>query len=168
MNFPLNEGAAAPVSVVIDGVEGFRQLLGRTLGPSRAMEITQERIETFCRAVDNFEWTHWDEARCQQSRFGTTIAPAAFIQAIFPYQWHSLAELRGFKSAVIAGSDRFRLLTPLRKGSVLHLLATVAAIEDRGKDAAVFLDLQWEIPGGGPAAVARYVLRLTTAGISAD
>jgi acyl dehydratase len=46
--------------LVIDGLDGFRALVGKTVGPSDPVEVTRARIEHFCRAVDNDEWTHWD------------------------------------------------------------------------------------------------------------
>jgi acyl dehydratase len=55
----------------------IRQLasrVGEEVGVSPWVEITQERIDTFARAIEDFQWIHVDPARAQDSPFGGTIA----------------------------------------------------------------------------------------------
>ena len=48
--------------------------VGQEVGVSPWIEITQERIDTFARAIEDFQWIHVDPARAKSSPFGGTIA----------------------------------------------------------------------------------------------
>ncbi|HET6812323.1 MAG TPA: MaoC/PaaZ C-terminal domain-containing protein, partial [Acidimicrobiales bacterium] len=48
---------------VIDGVEGLRGAVGRHLGHSSWMQVTQERIDLFAEATGDHQWIHVDPAR---------------------------------------------------------------------------------------------------------
>jgi acyl dehydratase len=146
--------------ITIDGLDGFRKLVGSTIGPSEPIEVTQDRIAAFCHAVENDEWTHFDEERCKQAGFGTTIAPGMLTQAYFPKLWFGLVDIRNVSRMLIVGSDRVRLIAPLKRGQRFTMSATVARVEERDNALGVFLDLAWTVVGETkPVAVATYVMR---------
>lgn len=146
--------------VVIDGLDGFRALEGRTLGPSRAVEVTQDIIAQFCGAVENDEWIHWDEERCRASSFGTTIAPGMLTPSYFPRLWFELVEIRNIKSMLMLGSDRIRLLAPLKRGARFQMSVTIARVEEREKGIAVHLDATFHVVGEEkPASIANFIIR---------
>jgi acyl dehydratase len=146
--------------VVIDGLDGFRALVGKRVGTSAAVEVTQEKIEEFCRAVDNDEWIHWDIERCKKSPFGTTIAPGMFTQAYFSKLWFEMVDIRNIKNMLFMGSDRVRLLAPLKCGSKFTMTVDVAKVEERDKGIAVFYDVTWNVVGADkPVTVATFIIR---------
>jgi acyl dehydratase len=50
-------------------------LVGQELGPTRWIDVTQERIDAFAGATDDPQWIHVDRERAsRESPFGTTIA----------------------------------------------------------------------------------------------
>ena len=42
--------------------------VGEEVGVSPWIEVTQERIDTFAKAIDDFQWIHVDPARAKNSR----------------------------------------------------------------------------------------------------
>ena len=134
-------------TVVIEGLAGFAPLEGKVLGTSGAFEITQERIEQFCRSVDNTEWIHWDEERCKKSPFGTTVAPGMMAAALFPKLFFDLVDICGVETMLFQGSDRIRLLGPIRKGAKLTQAVKVARVETREKGLSVAYEVTWNLVG---------------------
>lgn len=148
-------------TVTIDGLEGFRKWEGRELFRSAPMEITKAKIQDFCRALDNTEWLHWDEERCRNSPLGDIVAPAMLIPSLFPtFYWESV-EIINIPQFLFLGSDRVRIVSPIRVGSELVATARVERIEERGKGIAVFYDTRFDVVGDddGPAAVGMFIVR---------
>ena len=48
--------------------------IGQEVGVSPWVDVTQERIDLFARAIDDPQWIHVDVERAKGSPFGTTIA----------------------------------------------------------------------------------------------
>jgi acyl dehydratase len=146
--------------VIIDGLDGFRSMVGKTIGPSDPIEVTQQRIESFCHAVDNDEWIHFDEERCRKAGYGTTIAPGMLTQAYFSKLWFQLVDIRNVPRMLFLGSDRVRLLAPLKKGQAFTMSATIARVEEKDNGIAVYLDCTWNVVGQEkPVTVATFVIR---------
>ena len=117
---------------VIDGLDGFRALVGETIGTSGLVEVTQQRIERFCESVDNDEWIHWDVERCKASPFGNTIAPSMFTLAYFSKLFFEMVEIENVPNMLFLGSDRVRLLAPLVCGEKFNI--TVKLERGRGEE----------------------------------
>ncbi|MGB3273542.1 MAG: MaoC/PaaZ C-terminal domain-containing protein [Xanthobacteraceae bacterium] len=147
-------------SIVIDGLSGFAPLEGTTLGTAGPIEITQDRIDQFCRSTENTEWIHWDEERCKASPFGTTIAPGMMAAALFPKLFFDLVEIRNVDTMLFQGSDRIRLLAPLVQGARLTQTVKVGRVEPRERGLSVSYDVTWNTVGSDkPIGVATFVVR---------
>ncbi len=146
--------------VVINGLDGFRRMVGQSIGPSRPIELTQERIESFCRAVDNDEWFHFDKERCIAEGLGATIAPGMLTQAYFSKQWFEMVDIVDVSRMLLLGSDKVRLLAPLKCGQSFTMTATIARVEEKENGIAVYLDVVWQATGQErPIAVATFIIR---------
>lgn len=63
--------------VIINSYEEFAALLGKNIGVSDYVELTQERINMFADATLDHQWIHVDQERAKtESPFKTTIATA--------------------------------------------------------------------------------------------
>ena len=49
--------------------------VGEEVGVSPWVDITQERIDLFAKATEDFQWIHVDPERAKDSPYGGTIAP---------------------------------------------------------------------------------------------
>src|SRR5687767_9549529 len=55
-------------------IRDLEHRVGQEVGVSPWVDVTQERIDTFAKAIDDFQWIHVDPARAKSSPFGGTIA----------------------------------------------------------------------------------------------
>ena len=55
-------------------IRDLEHRVGEEVGVSPWVEISQERIDAFAKAIDDPQWIHVDRERARSSPFGTTIA----------------------------------------------------------------------------------------------
>jgi acyl dehydratase len=145
--------------IIIDGVQGFRALEGKHLFTSEPFLISKERIQEFCRSVDNDEWIHWDEDRCRNSQLGAIIMPAFMGPALASKVYFDHVEFNNL-NGLFQGTDRIRLLKPIKAGDELVQHWRIERVEDRDQGIAVFYDVIWQVAGHDqPAGVATYIVR---------
>ena len=98
----------------------IRQLasrVGEEVAVSPWVIITQERIDTFARAIDDFQWIHVDPVRAKDSPFGGTVAHG-FLTLSLLSRMAADAMLRpgAVRMGVNYGLDKVRFITPVRSG----------------------------------------------------
>ena len=69
---------------VFEGLEQLEAELGRHVGYSDWMEITQERIDAFAEATGDHQWIHVDPARAAEGPYGRTIAHGYLTLSLLP------------------------------------------------------------------------------------
>ena len=52
----------------------LKSLIGEELGPSRWIDVSQERINSFADATDDHQWIHVDRERAASGPFGSRRA----------------------------------------------------------------------------------------------
>ncbi len=127
---------------VISSLEDFRAREGELLFSSAPLIASKDRIQEFCRSVNQLDWFHFDEERAAASPFGTIVAPGMFTLALIHSVYFEYVELRNLR-ALFLGSDRFRILRPVKAGDQLTLRFTVNRIEERDQGFAVHYDFTW-------------------------
>ena len=145
---------------VIDGLDGFRALVGETIGTSGLVEVTQQRIEQFCESVDNDEWIHWDVERCKASPFGNTIAPSMYTLAYFSKLFFEMVEIENVPNMLFLGSDRVRLLAPLVCGEKFNITVKLDRVEEKKNGINAFYESTWNVEGKeAPIAIGLFIIR---------
>jgi acyl dehydratase len=114
----------------------LKQAVGRQLGTSDWLEITQERIDLFAEATGDHQWIHVDPERAAHGPFGSTIAHGYLTQSLVNYFLPQILEVRGVRMGVNYGADRLRFPAPVPVGSRIRGSAELLAAEDT-KDGAV-------------------------------
>ena len=146
---------------VIKGLEDVEGLAGTDLGPSRWLDITQQRVDTFADATDDHQWIHVDPERAKNGPYGGTIAHGYLTLALVIPLWTELLHIDGVRMAVNYGLNRVRFPAPVPVGSRVRLLARVASVERVAGD-GVQLTVAFTVERDGgdkPAAVAEAIYR---------
>ena len=91
--------------------------LGQEVGVSPWVEVTQERIDLFAKAIDDPQWIHVDPERAKQSPFGTTIAHGFLTLSLLTKFIESTFSFADRKMGVNYGLNRVRFTAPLPSGS---------------------------------------------------
>jgi acyl dehydratase len=147
------------MSTAVDQPADLLTLVGRPLGTTGWMEITQERVNLFADATEDHQWIHTDLARASNGPFKGTIAHGYLTLSLAPAVISEVLEIRELTSALNYGVDKVRFPAPLRVGSQVR--ATVTVMRARQKTAGVeaVFTLTYEIAGEPrPACVADVIV----------
>jgi acyl dehydratase len=110
--------------------------VGKPLGVSDWLEITQERIDRFADATGDHQWIHVDPERARAGPFGATIAHGYLTMSLVSHFLPRIVEVRGVSMGVNYGADRLRFPAPVRVGSRLSGRGELLEAE-RTRDGAV-------------------------------
>jgi acyl dehydratase len=110
--------------------------VGKPLGESEWLQITQERIDRFADATGDHQWIHVDPERARTGPFGATIAHGYLTMSLVSYFLPRIVEVRGVSMGVNYGADRLRFPAPVRVGSRLRGRGELVEVE-RTRDGAV-------------------------------
>jgi len=95
--------------VVLNGVDGVRAAVGKHLGYSDWLEITQERVNLFAEATGDYQWIHIDVERAQrESPYGGPIAHGYLTLSLSNMLLPTVVTTEGFSMAINYGVDRVR------------------------------------------------------------
>ena len=91
--------------------------VGRHLGHSDWLEITQERIDRFADATGDHQWIHVDPERAKDGPFGACIAHGYLTLSLVNLFLPQIVEVRGISMGVNYGADKLRFPAPVPVGS---------------------------------------------------
>lgn len=135
-------------------------LKGRTLGPSAWLAVSQDRVDAFARAVEDWHWAHNDVERASRGPFGRTIGHAHLTMSLVPHLFASLVAFADREDAMFYGYNRVRFPAAVPVGSSIRMLAQVVEVADLGGSEQLTVDLVIEIDGvERPACAAQALFR---------
>jgi acyl dehydratase len=94
--------------VVIHGFDEFQQYVGKEIGVSDYLKITQNQIQLFADATLDQQWIHTDPERARESAFKSTIAHGYLTLSVVPYLWEQIAEIKNVKMLINYGIDSLK------------------------------------------------------------
>ena len=112
---------------------------GDEFGPSRWVEVSQERVDRFASATEDAQWIHVNRERAAAGPFGTTIAHGFLTLSLLPELWFELAGDGGYHLTVNYGVNRVRFPAPVPVGSRVRASFRVEDVEtvDGGDQARI-------------------------------
>jgi acyl dehydratase len=113
----------------LKSVDELRALVGQTLGTTEWYDVTQERIQAFADATEDWERLHVDPARGAESPFGVNIAHGLYTLSLGPKFQYEIFEMNGHSLALNYGYDKVRWLSPVKVGSRLRMTQELLAAE---------------------------------------
>ena len=120
-------------AVEVVGIDGLKELIGKTIGPGEWRTVTQEDIDTFADLTGDHQWIHTDVERAKkESPFGTTIAHGNLTLSMVDGLRIDLIGSSGFKLGVNYGWNKVRFPAPVPAGSRIRSTAEVTEVEDVG------------------------------------
>ena len=117
--------------LVINSYDEFAAYLGKNLGASEWLEVSQERINMFADATLDHQWIHVDVERAKaESPYKSTIAHGYLTLSLLPKMWNEIIKVNNLKMMVNYGMDEMRFGKPVLAGSRVRLVTDLAAIEN--------------------------------------
>jgi acyl dehydratase len=137
--------------------------VGSHLGYSNWHTVTQETINRFAEATNDYQWIHVDPERAKAGPFGTTIAHGYYTLSLTPSLLDEIVTYEGARMVVNYGLNRVRFPAPVPVGSKLRCGASVESVEPVEGGCQIVLKLTFEVEGAAkPCCVADYVSRCYT------
>ncbi|MFN8206875.1 MAG: MaoC family dehydratase [Bacteroidales bacterium] len=124
----------------------FEQYVGKELGTSGYLKISQEMINLFANATLDHQWIHVDEERARtESPYKSTIAHGYLSVSVLPHLWEQVLEVHNYKMLVNYGIQELRFNQPVLVNSEVRIrVKLVSLVNLRGITKAT-LDVVMEI-----------------------
>ena len=140
-------------------IADLKTYVGRELGVSPWMEITQQRVNLFADITEDNQWIHTDPKRCEvESPYGTSIAHGFLILSLTPHlisQTFSIAER---VMGINYGMDKVRFPNATKVGAFIRARVAVMEYNQISKGAKFKLKVTVEIQHEQkPACVAELI-----------
>ncbi|MCD8164876.1 MAG: MaoC family dehydratase [Bacteroides sp.] len=115
--------------LVINNFKEFESFLGKELGVSEYLKITQEQINLFADATLDHQWIHVDVEKAKaESPFKNTIAHGYLTLSVLPHLWHQIVEVRNVRSLINYGIEKLKFNQPVVVGSEIRLKVSLQSI----------------------------------------
>ncbi|MEI6681137.1 MAG: MaoC family dehydratase [Bacteroidota bacterium] len=115
--------------LVINSFAEFEQFIGKELGISDYLKITQEQINKFAEATMDHQWIHVDTERAKtESPYKTTIAHGYLNLSVLPFLWDQIIEVNNIKMLVNYGIEKLRFNQPVLVDNEVRVRAKLASI----------------------------------------
>jgi len=116
------------MTITFDSAAAVQQAVGRDLGSTDWMTMTQERVDQFAQATGDHQWIHTDPVRAAAGPFGACIAHGYLTQSLASCFLPQLVQYQRLKMGVNYGCDKVRFPAPVKVGARIrgHGLVTAA------------------------------------------
>jgi acyl dehydratase len=145
----------------VSTIRELESRVGQEVAVSPWIEITQQRIDTFAKAIDDFQWIHVDPQRAKQSPFGGTIAHGFLTLSLLSHLSEQTFSFSDRRMGINYGLNRVRFTSPVPVGSRVRARFTLLKYEKiEGNGVQVTWNATVEIDGSAkPALVAEWLGR---------
>ena len=135
------------------GIDEVREAVGRHLGHSDWVTVTQEQVNTFAEATGDHQWIHVDPERATaESPFGGPIAHGYLTLSLTNLFLPQVVEVQNVSLGVNRGTGKVRFPAPVPVGSRLRGGVELVAVDDvaGGIDTTMVITVE---PEGAPKPV---------------
>ena len=119
-------------AVTVETPEALKEYVGKEIGVSEWLSITQERIAQFAEATEDRQWIHLDRERANRdSPYGTTIAHGFLTLSLISRFMKDVIQVRsGTGITINYGLNRVRFPSPVRAGSRVRARITLLSVKE--------------------------------------
>jgi len=132
--------------LTINSYNDFEQFVGKELGESDYLKITQEQINKFADATLDHQWIHVDVERAKtESPFQTTIAHGYLTLSVLPYLWAQICEVNNIRMLVNYGIEKLRFNQAVLVNNEVRLKAKLVTLANLRGIAKAEIEVTLEI-----------------------
>jgi acyl dehydratase len=142
--------------------QALKEFVGKELGVTEWLRITQERIQQFADATEDRQWIHVDTARAKnESPYGATIAHGFLTLSLVSHFLKEAVHLEGgVRLAVNYGLNRVRFPAAVRAGTRIRARIGVVAVKELADSVEAAYTIAVEGEGSEkPSCVAEWIVR---------
>lgn len=125
--------------LIVNSFKDFEEYVGKEIGTSDYLKITQDQINLFADATLDHQWIHVDTERAkQESPFHNTIAHGYLTLSLLPYLWNQIIEVNNIRMLINYGIEKLKFNQAVVTGSEVRLVARLESLVNlRGTSKAV-------------------------------
>jgi acyl dehydratase len=118
--------------ITVENVQSLKNFLGREIGVTDWLTLTQERIWKFAEATEDRQWIHVDRERAQkESPYGATIAHGFLTLSLLSYFMKQAIEIRsGVRMGINYGLNRVRFPAAVRAESRIRARVSLESLKE--------------------------------------
>ena len=148
---------------MVESPEALRALIGQELGVSDWLEVTQDLIDRFAEVTGDHQWIHVDVERAKREMpGGKTIAHGYLLLSLLPKLGAGIYKLSWPTRSINYGSDKVRIVNPVKAGARVRLRQSLVAVEDGAPGAhRITVRQTLEIEGEAKPAMIADTIRMT-------
>jgi len=148
---------------MVETPEALRALIGQELGVSDWLEVTQDLIDRFAEVTGDHQWIHVNVERAKREMpGGKTIAHGYLLLSLLPKLGAGIYKLAWPTRSINYGSDKVRIVNPVKAGARIRLRQSLVAVEDGAPGAhRITVRQTLEIEGEAKPAMIADTIRMT-------
>ncbi len=145
----------------IENIAALKDFVGKEVGVSDWLEVSQERINQFAEATEDRQWIHVEVERSErESQFKTTIAHGFLSLSLLSELGKRTMSVGGVRMGINYGLNRVRFVSPVPSGARIRGRFTLAAVEEVKGGVQATWNVTVERDGGDkPSCVAEWLVR---------
>jgi len=134
--------------VLINSYAEFEKYIGKQIGVSDYLKITQDRINMFADATLDHQWIHIDKEKAKKdSPFQNTIAHGYLMLSLLPYMWNQIIEVNNLKMLINYGIEKLKFAQPVVVDSEVRLAVSLESLKNLRGTIKAELNFTLEIKG---------------------
>ncbi|MEP1097611.1 MAG: MaoC family dehydratase [Cyclobacteriaceae bacterium] len=133
--------------LVVNSHAEFEEFVGKEVGVSEYLQVTQEQINSFAGATLDHQWIHTDPERAADGPFGSTIAHGYLTLSLLPHFWGQIAQFNNIKMQVNYGVDKLKFGEAVRVNDKVRLRAKLSTLANLRGISKAELEATLEIEG---------------------
>lgn len=128
--------------------ETLPHAIGKDLGTSRWIDVSQARINAFADLTEDWQPIHLDPEAGRTAGFGGTVAHGFLtLSMLSAMSYDVLPKIEDERASINYGFDRVRFIAPVSGGARIRSHFILADAKPRGEGWMVRLDVTVEIEG---------------------
>ena len=148
--------------LTIDNLQSLKGFLGREIGVTDWVTLTQERILQFAEATEDRQWIHVDRERAQkESPYGATIAHGFLTLSLLSYFVKQAIDFRGgMRMGINYGLNRVRFPSAVPAGSRIRARISLHSLKELPDCVEAIFSIAVDCEGAEkPCCVAEWIVR---------
>lgn len=147
--------------IIVNSFEELEQYVGKEIGVSNFIKITQKQINQFADATLDQQWIHVDTEKAKtESPYKTTIAHGYLNISLLPYLWEEIIEVNNSKLTVNYGIENLRFNQPVLVDSEVRVRAKLKSLTNLRGIAKAEIQVSMEIKDNKKTALDAVVVFL--------
>ncbi len=140
--------------IIINSFEELEQYVGKELGVSDYITITQDQINLFADATLDHQWIHVDTEKAKsESPYKNTISHGYLNLSLIPHLWSQVVEVNNSKLTVNYGIENLRFNQPVLVDSQVRVRAKLKSLKNLRGVAKAEIEIALEIAGNKKTAM---------------